>query len=614
MGAEIRATQRNADAASRLEQLCAFAGSEQAFWNSCLALFAEVAGAAVAVLYQPGSEDGRWHAVLALPAELLTSAESRALLPLGATLAEEAAREGALRRFLKGGSLAEGGWLLAVRAAENCAAVLWLGTVSEAQAEESLGRLRLVAHVPSVFTLRQETARSEVAVGHFASVLDLASLLNSQRRFLAMAMTLCNELASRHQCDRVSLGWLKGEYVRLRAISNSEKFEKRMESVQLLEAAMEESLDQDEAIVWPPAADQRLVTRDHDKFSSTQNVKHLCTLPLRLEGESVAALLCERNSTPFTEVEVRLLSLCGEAALRRLADLERDDRWFGARWLASAKSRAARLLGPRHTGAKLAAILSLGLFVWLLFGTIQHRIDAPFALRTEQAAFVTAPFNSFLNEVKAEPGTVVKKGDVLASLDTRDLVAEEGGVLADRDAFLLEAQKAKVAEKLADMGIANAKAAQASARLEIIRLRRAQSSIVAPFDGVVIEGELKKRIGAPMRQGDVLFRIARTDTFYVECNIAEGDVRELRAGGTGEIAFASNPRLKFPIRIRQLDPAAETRETGNIVVARCAVEGVPGEWWRPGMSGVAQLDVGSRSPGWVLTRRTADYLRLKLWW
>jgi multidrug efflux pump subunit AcrA (membrane-fusion protein) len=137
---------------------------------------------------------------------------------------------------------------------------------------------------------------------------------------------------------------------------------------------------------------------------------------------------------------------------------------------------------------------------------------------------------------------------------------------------------------------------------------------VAPFDGVVVEGDLKKRIGAPVHQGDVLFRIARTDQFYIECLVAEADVPELKAGGIGEIAFASQPKHKFPIRIRQIDPAAQPKENANVVVARCTIEAPSAAWWRPGMSGVAQLEVGRRSPGWALTRRTTDYLRLHYWW
>ena len=614
MGAELESRLRNPNAASRLKQLCVFSGSESAFWNSCITLFMEIADARFAVLYRSGDADASWRAELALPASLLVDPDTRPLLALGAEVAAEGALNGAARRFLQIDSPGDGGWLIAVGHDESAATVLWLGAVPESQVEEALSRVRLVAYVPSLFQQRQDAARAEIAIGHFASVLDLAALLNSHRRFLATAMTLCNELCTRHHCERVSLGWLKGDYVRLRAVSHSEKFDRRMEAIQMLEAAMEESLDQDEPVVMPADSEQKLVTRDHERFASKNGVKNVCSVPLRLDGDPVAVITLERNETAFSDIELRLLSLCGEVALRRLADLERDDRWLGARLLAAGKARASQLLGPRHTGEKVAALLLFGLLCWLIFGRVNHEVDAPFVLSTEHAAYVTAPFSSFLGDVKVAPGAEVKKGDVLAALDTRELIAEEGGILADRDAHLREAEKAKAAEKFADVAIATARADQARARLEVLRLRRAQATIVAPFDGVVIEGDLKKRIGAPMRQGDVMFRIARTDEFYVECQIPESDVRELRVGGEGEIAFASQPRLKFPVRIRQVDPLAGAGAGGNVVIARCTVAVPPPDWWRPGMSGVAHLSVGPRSPGWVLTRRTVDFLRMQFWW
>ena len=80
MEAEIRTTPRFAAAASRLSQLCAFTGSEEAFWNSCLTLFAEVAGAQAVILYRAEEEPLRWHARLALPAELLGTSDDPTLV------------------------------------------------------------------------------------------------------------------------------------------------------------------------------------------------------------------------------------------------------------------------------------------------------------------------------------------------------------------------------------------------------------------------------------------------------------------------------------------------------------------------------------------------------
>jgi hypothetical protein len=40
----------------------------------------------------------------------------------------------------------------------------------------------------------------------------------------------------------------------------------------------------------------------------------------------------------------------------------------------------------------------------------------------------------------------------------------------------------------------------------------------------------------------------------------------------------------------------------------------PQPWWRPGMTGLARIDVGSRNIAWILTHRMIDNLRMLLWW
>jgi len=58
--------------------------------------------------------------------------------------------------------------------------------------------LRLVAHTPGEYQSQKAANQNQVALSQFSSVLDLMALLNAQHRFLAVAMTLCNELAARH--------------------------------------------------------------------------------------------------------------------------------------------------------------------------------------------------------------------------------------------------------------------------------------------------------------------------------------------------------------------------------------------------------------------------------
>jgi multidrug resistance efflux pump len=164
------------------------------------------------------------------------------------------------------------------------------------------------------------------------------------------------------------------------------------------------------------------------------------------------------------------------------------------------------------------------------------------------------------------------------------------------------------------MRIAQALSDQAKAHLDMTRLRLQQSSIRAPFDGVIVEGDLRERIGAPIKQGDALFKTTRLEGMYVEGEINQRDVQNVKVKAPGQIAFVTQPKLKYPTVIERVYPAAVTKEAENVFVVRATTEGSPADWWRPGMSGLIKVEAGKRTIFWILTHRTVDFLRLSLWW
>jgi hypothetical protein len=129
-----------------------------------------------------------------------------------------------------------------------------------------------------------------------------------------------------------------------------------------------------------------------------------------------------------------------------------------------------------------------------------------------------------------------------------------------------------------------------------------------------VEGDLRQRISAPVKQGDALMRIARIDNLYIEAEIPERDAHEVIGKTEGEIAFVAQPRLKYPIHVTMLEPAAALKDKKNVFLVRCSVVGKPESWWRPGMTGVAKINIDRRTLLWILTHRTMDFLRLYFWW
>ena len=124
-------------------------------------------------------------------------------------------------------------------------------------------------------------------------------------------------------------------------------------------------------------------------------------------------------------------------------------------------------------------------------------------------------------------GDHVAKSQPLVSLNRSELLLDQSGALADVVRYQREAEKARAANSIADMSIANAQAQQAQARLDLVRHRLDEAVIKSTFDGVVVEGDLRERIASPVKQGDALFKVARIDTLYVEAEINERDVQEI---------------------------------------------------------------------------------------
>lgn len=448
----------------------------------------------------------------------------------------------------------------------------------------------------------------------FTQAFDLLTMLDKQTRFVPAVMSLCNDLVRQARCSRVSLGWRSDAYVEARAISDLLRFERGTEAVRKLEAAMEEAFDQDEEIILPEPDDAGYVARDHKLFAQNQGIAYVASLPLRLDQRPVGVVTLERSDRPFSPDEITALRVVFDRATRRLDELERHDGSAWHRGVRATRDGLARLVGPEHTWWKALGVTLAVAALVVVFGTWPHRVEGSFLVRSDTLVNLPAPFEGYLAEVPVRVGDRIRAGDILIRLDKRELLLEQSSLLAELARHEAERATAEVERRLADMRAASAAKEQTQASLDIVRFRLARADITAPTDGVVIEGDLRERIGTPVRAGDLLMRMTQVEAMYVEIEVPERDAHAVLASKAGEIAFATLPDPRYPIVIERLEPVARVRPEGNVFVLRARITTPAGGiWWRPGMSGVAKVDAGDRSILWLLTHRLVDFIRLKLW-
>ena len=597
-----------------IQELHSFAGHPGKFWPVFLAFACRQADAHICVLLNKKSSG--WKEICQWSTNQRRRTISEPLLALLTDLAEKCLKDGrgSAHINISSRTIALGLLLDEKERGQAMVAIFFVKSSSVAKVGEILRRLRLITHTPAIYQRERAARQVQKDLACFADVLEMLLLLNAENRYLAAAMTLVNETAARYQCARVSLGWCDNGYVRLQSISHMERFEKKMDIVTSLEAAMEEALDQDEEILWPCFDGNGSVARDHEAYVKKQQVEHLISLPLRLNDRPLGVLTCERDDAAFMEDDVRSLRILSDQISCRLADLKQRDRWFGAKLKDVICKQISGLLGVRHTLAKLVGLLACALVFFSVTVKLPYRVEATFILRSEDVRQVSAPFDGYIDTVQVKIGQQIEQGDGLLLLDTSDLLLEESAALANQIRFLREGEKARALNKLIEMKIAQARSDQAQAQLELIRHRLSQAQVRAPITGIIVEGDLEELRGAPVSKGDILFKAARHENLFVELKVDEQDIHELSEGQSGNIAFVSRPQLKYPFRIIQIDPVALPGDAGNFFVARGENLNRSADWWRPGMSGIAKIDVGSRRIIWIITHRTIDFFQMLMWW
>ncbi|MDX2225485.1 MAG: HlyD family efflux transporter periplasmic adaptor subunit [Verrucomicrobiae bacterium] len=501
-------------------------------------------------------------------------------------------------------------------AAPVTAAFIFSPESDAAEIRPALQWLHVAVNTPPLRQLmgREGGPNAGPGLPQLVSVLDLLVALNAQKKFLGLAMACCNELCAQMRATRVTLGWKQGDYLRLKAASHMERFEKKMEAVRSLEAAMEEAADQDREILWPLPTGDTAITRCHEFYARQQDSPHLATVPIRLEGGVRGALCLERAGEGFSSGELRTLRLVGDLIGRRLEELYSRDHRIRTRLRELVRTRFAPVLGYEHTGAKLLGIGGALLLVVLFLIPFPYRVEAPFSLRTLAIAHMPAPSDGYIKEVRVNVGDSVQENQILLTLDDRELKLQELDAIARVNEHKGAALQAQLENKIGQMRVELAPAEQARAQLELTRYQLERSILRAPFAGLVVSGDLKEKLGAPVKKGDPLFKVARIQDLYVELKVNEKDIHEIREGAPAWIAFAGRPSLKFPVNVERIEPAAMAEEQGNVFNVRCRLAEPPPAWWRPGMTGVAKVSAGWRSLFWIGTHRAIDFLRLKLWW
>ena len=464
------------------------------------------------------------------------------------------------------------------------------------------------------FSAQRKAESSERSLREISRVVDLGLIIGESAHFGEAANRLCNELETELAAMRVTLGWRKKGLMELIATNHGGRIRNDTEIAGALGRAMDEAAEQN-CEVGVPSIKGAEINRQHKAFSEAHANCQIISMPLRKDGEVHGSVTVEypQESEGISQERVDALRVVLDLVSPQLVNLHQKSGWLGTRAWRSVRRRFASLLGYRHTGWKLAGLIVIFTFLLCCIVPITHTVKASFLRRTEASAALTAPFSGYIDTVKVNVGDAVKKGQLLVTLDRRELLMQQTELRAERDRSISDSRRYEAEGDLSQMKLSQLAIEQADAKLTVLDYRLDRTEIRAPFDGVIVEGDLKERLSSPTQVGEILMRIVEVSDTYGELQVDERDIHFLEKGMEGELAFTSRPEDKFDVLLDFYEPVAVVKETGTNFRVRVDIADEPESWWRPGMSGVCKVDIGERSVAWVYLHRTWEFLRMKLW-
>ena len=296
-----------------------------------------------------------------------------------------------------------------------------------------------------------------------------------------------------------------------------------------------------------------------------------------------------------------------------MANLYEYDRGIAATIAVKLRKYVAVLVGPKYTWVKVAAMLCFAAIIFLIFAKGEFRAKAPFVLEATHQQVIPAPFDGYIKGVEVEIGDTVQGGTtVLGSLDTAELRLSLAAVKAEKAGYLKQASAAMRDGQTAKAQIAQADADKTQAQIELLEYQISQASLVSPLGGVVVKGDLKRQIGAPVKTGDVLFEVCPLEALRAQLLVSEEEIYDINVGQEGVLATASYPGQQIKFVVERINPIAEVVNQRNVFKVRVQLIETH-SWMRPGMEGVAKVSIGQRPYAWMWTRKIVNWIRMQLW-
>jgi Barrel-sandwich domain of CusB or HlyD membrane-fusion len=493
--------------------------------------------------------------------------------------------------------------------------VVNLGASPEGVLQGALRRLHWGAGwLETLFHRRQaEQDAQKLAAARLA--LEIVGAVAPSKGLVGAATALANELATRVDCCRVAIGAVRRGRVRVLALSHSASLAKKLRLADSLANAMEEAVDQSASVGYPPVTGgERRVAIAHRDHVRDMRLSAVLSVVLSRDGQTIGVIALERDAAlPF---DSQTLALCEAVAslVGPVIGLQQElDRPLTGRAVRALTTVGHAVLGRGNPAVKLAAGAVAVLAIWLSVATDDFRVSDKATIEGELQMALVAPFNGFIATASKRAGDLVEEGEVLATLDARELRLEALRYDSEREEARLKQKKAEDKRDRAEAAVQNAYAAEADAQFELASSKLNHAQAIAPFRGLIVSGDLTHDLGSPVERGKILFQVAPLNSYRVVVKVDERDISYIRAQQVGHLVLNGLAAATLDFDVERIVPVADAGQGRNTFDVEGKLRDGSDPRLRPGMEGIGKITVGRARLIWIWAHPIIDWARLLLW-
>ena len=314
-----------------------------------------------------------------------------------------------------------------------------------------------------------------------------------------------------------------------------------------------------------------------DPNTQSYPFRHFVWQPMRLrDGEVYAGVLVAREQ-PWSEQDKKVII--------------RETGVFASAWQAL---HGAKALQPRERFSPRARLVGAAALVALTLLPVPMTTLAPIEIVAKSPQRVTAPIDGVIKEILVDPNRPVGRGEPILRFDETTL--RNRYEIAEQERLLAVARYDRLIQASFSDEKARHELALARAELDLKQAERDYAAdllkrtvISAERDGVLIYSDKDRWIGRPVKTGERIMYIARSDEVAARIEVPVADAIVLDRGARVRLFLDANPLTSVPARLVSEGYHAEPNSTQQLVYRVHAEFDGSQEGLRIGARGTAQL-------------------------